>query len=43
MGLLLEDFLKEAKKRVKDRKLDFVPTKKNRRSRQKYGISIQGT
>ena len=40
MRLLLEDFLKEAKQRVKDKKLDFVPTRKNRRSRQKYGISI---
>lgn len=40
MRLLLEDFLKEAKQRVKDKKLDFVPTRKNRRSRQRYGISI---
>jgi len=38
--MTVEEFLEEAKKRIRNKKLDFVPTRKNRRSRQKYGLSM---
>lgn len=36
----VEQFLKECKERVKNKKLDFVPAKKNKESRRKYGLTI---
>ena len=38
--MTIEEFLEEVKKRIKANNLDFVPTRKNRRSRQAYGLSI---
>lgn len=38
--MTIDEFLMEMKKRIKNKGLDFIPVEKNRKTRQKYALSI---